>query len=88
MPRVYADGINAYSNIEASKMLEEADYEDAEKKDFVPGVVSTFCSVVRIVRVFQLTFQDPRSLLLGEGVLIVLSVQPLAEGTRFPRDFS
>ena len=40
MPRVYADGINAYSNIEASKMLEAAEYEDAGKKDFDAAVLS------------------------------------------------
>ena len=40
MPRVYADGINAYSNIEASRMLEQAEYEDVSKKDFDSAVLS------------------------------------------------
>ena len=40
MPRVYADGINAYSNIEASKMLEEAFYENEVQKDFDAAVLS------------------------------------------------
>lgn len=53
MPRVYADGINAYSNIEASKMLEEADYEDAEKKDFDAAVLSYLFTTRTVQRMHQ-----------------------------------
>ena len=40
MPRVYADGINAYSNLEASKLLEEAFYENEKQKEFDAAVLS------------------------------------------------
>ena len=45
VPRVYADGITAYSFIEASKELEKATYENENKRNFDSAVLSYLFTV-------------------------------------------
>lgn len=51
VPRVYADGINAYSNIEGSSMLEKVAYENENEKHFDATVLSYLFSKRTIQRI-------------------------------------